>query len=111
MDIHIEIDNTNVNEREISTDRGSFTVRDQVGWLKLPEKCYPQEIVVSLEQGQAAYSEGTYRILEGSVMVDKYKRIAFQHCRSSQKNPLHLLSKGDFSASRSNGLRAIHRLI
>ena len=78
MEMHIEIDSTNVNEREISSDRGSFTVRDQVGWLKLPEKRYPQEIVVSLEQGQAAYAEGTYRILEGSVMVDKYKRIAFQ---------------------------------
>ena len=78
MNILVEIDSTNVRERHINSDKGSFTARDQTGWLKLPGKRYPQEIVVSLEEGRIPYPVGTYRLLEDSVGIDRFKRIAFQ---------------------------------
>ena len=78
MELTIEIDSANVREREIDSGKGSFIARDQIGWLNIPGKRYPQEIVVSLEAGQAAYAEGIYRISEDSITIDRYKRVAFQ---------------------------------
>ena len=78
MNVTVEIDSTSIKERQIKSERGAFTVRDQIGWLNLPGKRYPQEIVVSLEEGQVPYEVGTYRVKEESITIDKFKRIAFQ---------------------------------
>ena len=78
MNIMIEIDSTNVRERHINSDKGNFTARDQIGWLQLPGKRYPQEIVVSLEEGRVPYAVGTYRLLEDSVGIDRFKHVTFQ---------------------------------
>ena len=78
MNIQIEIDNTNITERNVNGERGTFTVREQTGWVQLPGKRYPQEIVIQLEGGQPASPVATYQVLEDSVVIDRYKRIAFQ---------------------------------
>ena len=85
MNITIEIDSTNVAERQINSEKGTFKVRNQIGWLRIPGKRYPQEIIISLEADQAPFAEGTYRLLSESVTIDKYKRIAFQRSLALEK--------------------------
>lgn len=97
MNILIEIDSTNVRERNIKSERGTFTVRDQTGWLRLPGKRYPKEMVISLDEGQEAYSDGTYRLLEESVTIEKFNRISFQRSSSLERMPHDKLNAAEDS--------------
>lgn len=76
-DIRVEFDSANVQEPQIGSDKGVFTVRNQIGCLRQPAKRSPLEIVVSLSEGQAEFDVGTYRILEESVSIDRYRRLTF----------------------------------
>jgi len=49
-----------------------YTIREQDGWLQLPDQPYPQKIVLNLEEGDDPYPVGRYQIAPGSFFVGRF---------------------------------------
>lgn len=70
--LRIEVMGPDVEER-----RGDgWTSRKQTAYVHLPDKAYPQEIKIRLEDGQAPYPKGNYTLAPESIYIDKYKSLA-----------------------------------
>jgi hypothetical protein len=86
MDIVIEVESNTIEERQISSSRGSFTVREQPGWATLPGDRYPQKCTLSLAPGKAAHAPGKYRLAPSSFTIDRYGKLQLK--RTLDLDPL-----------------------
>lgn len=75
MEIEIEVDNIAVNERQVSTNRGSFAVREQSAWATLPGDRYPQKLTLQLAAGARPYAIGRYRVAPTSYSIDRFGKL------------------------------------
>lgn len=70
----IKIRDASVAEREIRGKNGSFTVREQVGWVEFPSG-EVRRVKVNLPRHGDAYKVGTYAIGVGSFQVNQFESL------------------------------------
>lgn len=68
-----------VNSEEVRTKSGTsaktgrpYSIREQEGWLFLPDQPYPQKVKLNLEDGEQPYKPGRYGIAPRSFYVGKF---------------------------------------
>jgi hypothetical protein len=73
--LRVEIEKTEIDEREVATNNGSFISREQKGYLFREDAKYPSEITLQLEEKKPAWAVGEYRISDDSFYVSRYGQI------------------------------------
>lgn len=74
-DLEIEVVSEAVSERQITSSRGPFTVRDQQAWARWPGDAYPTKCTLQLAPGKPAHRPGRYRLAPSSIGVDRFGKL------------------------------------
>ena len=78
MNLIIEVEEETVAERKVQSERGDFLIREQPGWLRVPDERYPQRVTLQLKDGQAPHKTGVYIVLPSSVIIDRFGQLRFK---------------------------------
>lgn len=74
--MRIIIDSTTVTEKKGTSEKGAWSIRNQVGYADTGKR-YPAEIKLRLKGDEPAYPVGEYEVdLAQSVYVSKYGSLA-----------------------------------
>lgn len=73
--LKVEIEKSEIDEREVVTSNGSFISREQQAYLFRGDAKYPSEITLQLEEKKPAWAAGQYRISDDSFYVARYGQI------------------------------------
>jgi hypothetical protein len=74
----IEIGNTEVNERTVTSQKGDFTVREQEAFLHDPKVKYPTRFTVQLGKDTSAFQPGIYQLTESSFYVNRFGQLSLK---------------------------------
>lgn len=72
MDLKIEIESMELNERTAKGRNGDFLIREQKGWAQFPMEKHPRPITIGLEEKSPPFAVGNYVLSPKSLYVDKY---------------------------------------
>ena len=74
MQIMVEVKSEEVRTKSGTSAKSGkpYSIREQEGWLFLPDEPYPQKVKLNLDDGESAYRAGRYQIASSSFYVGKY---------------------------------------
>jgi len=75
--LKIEIDSETVTTRSGTSERTgkAWEIREQKGYVTLPESKYPKEIKITLDDNAPPYAKGFYTISPASFFVGKFETL------------------------------------
>ena len=74
--ILIEVETTEVEQREITSDKGNFSVREQKAYLVIPGAKYPTAFTMQLGKDQLPFETGVYEFETESLFINRYGQLA-----------------------------------
>ncbi len=83
--ILIEIENTDVDQREITSEKGNFSVREQKAFLQVPGSKYPVGFTMQLGKDQLPFETGEYEFEVNSLFINRYGQLAVKRELALQK--------------------------
>lgn len=75
----IEITDGEVTERTVSHEKGSFTVREQEGFLFMTDDAkYPTRFTLQVSEGSDGWKPGLYELAPSSFFVNRFGQLTLK---------------------------------
>lgn len=78
MNLKIEIESTELEERTITTDKGDFTVREQQAYLCVLDTKYPKQFTLQIGKDAKPYGPGNYRMCDDNLFINRFGQLALK---------------------------------